>query len=81
MVKQLFMARIHVMGAAGSGTTTLAQALSSRLRVPHFDSDEYYWIPTVPPYRIKRDKAVQVIPRTVLKGTWMGLHGALKVGF
>ena len=32
-------------------------------------------------HMIKRDKAVQVIPRTVVKGTWMGLHGALKVGF
>jgi len=59
MVKQLFMARIHVMGASGSGTTTLGRALSGRLRVPHFDSDDYYWIPTVPPYQVKRDKAVR----------------------
>jgi len=48
--------RIHVTGAAGTGTTTLGAALSGRLRIPHFDSDTYFWIPTVPPYRIKRDK-------------------------
>ena len=59
MVKQLFMARIHVTGASGSGTTTLGRALSARLRLPHFDSDEYFWIPTVPRYRIKREKAVR----------------------
>ena len=59
MVKQLFMARIHVMGGSGSGTTTLGRTLSGRLRVPHFDSDDYYWIPTMPPYRIKRDKVIR----------------------
>ena len=53
------MSRIHVLGGAGSGTTTLAAALAGKLRVPHFDSDDYYWIPSVPPYRIKRDKAVR----------------------
>ena len=53
------MARIHVTGAAGTGTTTLARALSGRLRVPWFDSDDYYWIPTIPPYRVKRDPAAR----------------------
>jgi len=50
------MPRIHVMGAAGAGTTTLARALAGRLRIPCFDSDDYYWVSTVPPYRIKREK-------------------------
>ena len=49
------MPRIHVTGGAGTGTTTLARALSGRLRIPHFDSDDYFWIPGVPPYRIKRE--------------------------
>ncbi len=53
------MVRIHVIGAAGSGTTTLARAIAGRLRIPHFDSDSYYWIPTVPPYKTKRDKPVR----------------------
>ena len=39
------------------GTTTLGAALSAQSRVPHFDSDDYYWIPSTPPYRMKRDKA------------------------
>ncbi|WP_394214003.1 hypothetical protein [Brachybacterium vulturis] len=42
--------RLHVMGASGSGTTTLGRALADRWSVPHADSDDYYWIPTDPPY-------------------------------
>jgi adenylate kinase family enzyme len=53
------MPRIHITGASGTGTTTLGRALAGRLRVPHFDSDDYYWIPTVPPFRIKRDSATR----------------------
>jgi adenylate kinase family enzyme len=53
------MPRIHITGASGTGTTALGRALAGRLRIPHFDSDDYYWIPTVPPYRIRRDKAVR----------------------
>lgn len=48
--------RIHVTGAAGSGTTTLGRALAAELACPHFDSDDYYWIPTDPPYKSKRPR-------------------------
>lgn len=53
------MSRIHITGASGTGTTTLGHALAGRLRIPHFDSDDYYWIPTVPPYQIKRDPSIR----------------------
>lgn len=53
------MPRIHITGAAGAGTSTLGRALAGKLRVPWFDSDDYYWIPTVPPYRVKRDPAAR----------------------
>ena len=46
--------RIHVMGASGSGTTTLARALATRWSVPHADADDYFWVPTAPPFRQKR---------------------------
>lgn len=42
------------MGASGSGTTTLARALADRWSVPHADADDYFWLPTIPPYREKR---------------------------
>lgn len=49
------MHRILIFGAAGSGTTTLAKKLSESLNISHFDSDEYYWVKTDPPYTIKSD--------------------------
>lgn len=45
---------IHILGASGSGTTTLAKALSSKLGYAHFDSDHYFWLPTKPPFTTKR---------------------------
>ena len=50
------MPRIHILGAAGAGTSTLGCALAARLRVLWFDSDNYYWLPTAPPYAHKRPK-------------------------
>ena len=49
------MARIHVTGASGAGTTTLGRALAEALGCAHFDSDDYFWLPTRPRYRRKRE--------------------------
>ena len=49
--------RINIVGASGSGTTTLGRALADALAVPHHDTDDYFWLPTVPPYRRQRDIA------------------------
>lgn len=46
--------QIHITGASGSGTTTLGLALCERLGVPHFDTDDYYWEPTDPPFEEAR---------------------------
>ncbi|RDW58840.1 hypothetical protein BP6252_13316 [Coleophoma cylindrospora] len=46
--------RIHITGASGSGVSTLGTNLASALSVPVFDVDNYYWIPTNPPYTTKR---------------------------
>jgi adenylate kinase family enzyme len=46
--------RIHILGASGSGTTTLGRALAERLQYPHFDTDDYFWVPTDPPYTHQR---------------------------
>jgi adenylate kinase family enzyme len=32
--------KIHILGAPGSGKTTLAQVLSARLHIPHYDLDK-----------------------------------------
>jgi adenylate kinase family enzyme len=49
--------RIHIMGASGSGATSLGRALADALAVPHHDTDDYFWQPTIPPYQNKRERA------------------------
>ena len=48
--------RIHILGASGSGTTTLGRALAERLQCPHFETDDYCWVPTDPPYTKQRER-------------------------
>src|SRR5690349_278852 len=73
--------RLHVLGASGSGTTTLARALANHWSVPHADADDYFWVPTDPPYVEKRDEADRLalmrqvfVPREawVLSGSVLG---------
>lgn len=52
--------RLHVMGASGSGTTTLARTLASHWAVPHADADDFFWVPSDPPYVEKREEADRV---------------------
>ena len=42
------------MGASGTGTTTLARALADHWAVPHADADDYFWVPSSPPYVLRR---------------------------
>ena len=73
--------RVLVMGASGSGTTTLGRALATRWAVSHADGDDYFWQPTTPPYVEQRpvDERLRLmremfLPRDawVLSGSVMG---------
>lgn len=73
--------RIHILGASGSGTTTLAQEISTRLQYRHFDTDNYFWIKTDPPFTQKREvkerielltKDLQAYDKWVLSGSLCG---------
>jgi adenylate kinase family enzyme len=46
--------RIHIFGAAGCGSSTLGWALARQLGYQHIDVDEFYWLPTTPPFRRRR---------------------------
>jgi adenylate kinase family enzyme len=50
---------IHILGASGSGTTTLGRALSQRLQCLFFDTDAYFWLPTDPPFTGKRETTLR----------------------
>lgn len=74
------------MGASGSGTTTLARAVADAWSVPHADADDYFWLPTTPPYVAQRPAADRVAlmeevfaPRDawVLSGSMVGWGDAV----
>ena len=52
--------RVLVTGASGSGTSTLGRALSTKWNVPFFEVDDYFWLPSEPPYQKQRDPGARV---------------------
>src|ERR1043165_424748 len=48
--------KLHILGASGTGVTTVGQALAVRLNIPYFDSDDYFWKKTYPPFTIKQNR-------------------------
>jgi adenylate kinase family enzyme len=75
------MDRIHIVGASGSGTSTLAAALAARLGHAHLDTDDYFWEPSDPPFQHIRElesrtallaTALDARSRWVLSGSLCG---------
>lgn len=82
--------RIHILGASGAGTTSLGDTLARRLGVPHFDSDDFFWEITDPPFTLKRsveerraqlEKTLGENPAWVLSGSLTGWGNFLKPAF
>jgi adenylate kinase family enzyme len=77
--------RIYITGASCAGVTTLGRALVGRLAVAHLDVDDFYWMPTNPPFTSKRplEERVHLIRRRqgddgwVLTGSFDGWGDAL----
>lgn len=51
---------IHIYGASGSGTSTLGRKISGELGYKFMDTDDYFWLPTNPPYTEKRSKEERI---------------------
>lgn len=45
---------VHIYGPCGSGTSTLGREIGRRLRFRFLDTDDFFWMPTAPPYTQKR---------------------------
>src|ERR1700722_20918669 len=52
--------RVLILGASGTGTTTLGRALGNDLSFRVFDTDDYYWLPSTPPFQRKQDPEVRL---------------------
>lgn len=77
------MVRIHITGASGSGVTTLGAALATSLAVPQFDTDDFYWLPTNPPFTTKRPASERVTllsKKLTSQPGWVLSGSALKWG-
>jgi adenylate kinase family enzyme len=47
--------RLLITGASGAGTSTLGRELAASIGGVHLESDDYFWLPTSPPYQTRRD--------------------------
>jgi len=72
---------VHILGASGSGTTTLGKAISEKYGFKHLDTDDFFWIPTDPKYTTKRElserqrllsEAIAKSERCVISGSLCG---------
>ncbi len=70
---------IHIYGASGSGTTTLAKYISEKLNYAFMDTDDYFWKPTNPPYREKRNvsERLELMKKDIAKSDKVIISGSL----
>lgn len=77
------MTRIHILGAAGSGTSTLGAGLAERLDLPQVEADDVFWLPTEPPFTTRRPLAARrrlLRQRCPMNGHWVFSGSALGWG-
>ncbi|MBB4442474.1 MULTISPECIES: ATP-binding protein [Rhizobium] len=77
------MVHIHVMGASGSGTTSLGLALAEKLDIAHLDTDDFFWLPTDPPFTTPRDADERIgllLDEVARHEDWILSGSALKWG-
>ncbi len=70
---------IHIYGASGSGTTTLGKKICEELGYKFMDTDDYFWLPTNPPYITKRsiDERIALINHDISYADNVVLSGSL----
>jgi adenylate kinase family enzyme len=72
--------RVHITGPSGAGVTSLGRSVANALASPHHDTDDYFWLPTTPPFREKREAAERLRLMTDLflpRAEWV-LSGSLQ---
>lgn len=71
--------RVHIMGGAGAGVSTLGRALAGRLAAKQVDVDDYVWAPSDPPFTSKRplDEVIQLIATELARSQRWVLSGSV----
>ncbi|MGM0421194.1 MAG: AAA family ATPase [Bacillota bacterium] len=71
--------KIHILGASGSGTTTLGRKLSQVLDYKHFDTDDFFWRDTDPPFsqKRKRNERIKLLDEKLYNNEEWILSGSL----
>ncbi len=81
---------ILITGASGSGTTTLGNYVADKLGWNAVDTDDYFWLPTDPPYTDRRDPSqrqtlfineLATAPDNVVSGSLYGWGDEIENGF
>lgn len=73
------MVHIHVMGASGSGTTSLGRALAEKLDIAHLDTDDFFWLPFTTP-READERMGLLLDEVARHEGWILSGSALKWG-
>lgn len=70
---------IHILGASGSGTSTLGHALHEQFHYLQLDTDDYFWLPTNPPFTQKRpiEDRLSLLNQDILKSKKIVISGSL----
>jgi adenylate kinase family enzyme len=65
--------RIYITGASCAGVTTLGRSLATQLGLRHADVDDYFWMPTNPPFTTKRPvpERVPLIQQALGEDNWV----------
>ncbi|MGD9909656.1 MAG: AAA family ATPase [Candidatus Izemoplasmatales bacterium] len=78
---------IHIFGSSGSGSTTLARAISQAYHYHFIDTDDAIWEETDPPFNIRKtdDEALNYLkselnqyPKSVISGAFVGWGEEIK---
>lgn len=65
--------KIHIIGCSGSGKTYLADALSKKYSIPHFDLDDIQWDDKTNKYGIKRpiEERKKLLQEVLCNNEWI----------
>lgn len=74
--------RIYITGASCAGVTTLGKNLAERCALRHVDVDDFFWLPTNPPFTTKRpvDERVPLIEQQLGGDDWVLTGSCLNWG-